>query len=418
MAQWSPVFAAPMGRDDAIRKALTTNPELAVARHEIRVAETRLKWAGRLSNPELEIGLNDDFLGSNDNENGVEIAFVQQFPITSRLEGERELGRRHVDLAWMEFAIRQRELAYEVDKAWLVLAAARESISLRTRQRDLNRDVVEFLEGGSAVGEASSLDAAQASLAGRLLAQQIGQAEREALIAESALRQLLGMPSGTAIVLSAAPKVPAKAPKAGQEVSIRKAIESSPELAAIEAKIAAAEAKLDLADARRWEDVALRVFLEREHSVDQPDGRGRNTFAGISLSIPLPIRDTNQAGIAEAELDLDRARLLLAAQTHLLDSQLDAAVKNRAALHRLAASATGETLKLAEQNVGQFRDAQESGQASLLQVQQAQRQWLELETGAIELRNAYLLADAEMRFLTGTYPIPANQASSETSTAK
>ena len=42
-----------------------------------------------------------------------------------------------------------------------------------------------------------------------------------------------------------------------------------------------------------------------------------------------------------------------------------------------------------------------------LQVQQAQAQFLQLETSALELRKNYEMLDAEVRFIGGTYPIPS-----------
>jgi outer membrane protein TolC len=61
---------------------------------------------------------------------------------------------------------------------------------------------------------------------------------------------------------------------------------------------------------------------------------------------------------------------------------------------------------MAKKNFENFRAAQQNGQASLLQVQQAQAQLLQLETSTLALRNSYLLLDAEVRFIAGTYPIP------------
>ena len=69
-------------------------------------------------------------------------------------------------------------------------------------------------------------------------------------------------------------------------------------------------------------------------------------------------------------------------------------------------SASGETLTLAKKNFEEFQAAQRDGLASPLQVQQAQTQLLQLENSALQLRKDYELLEAEVRFLSGTYPIP------------
>jgi len=76
-------------------------------------------------------------------------------------------------------------------------------------------------------------------------------------------------------------------------------------------------------------------------------------------------------------------------------------------------SANGGALPLAKKNFEDFRAAQQSGQASLLQVQQAQAQLMQLETSTLALRNNYHLLDAEVRFIAGTYPIPSRAPASK-----
>ena len=61
-------------------------------------------------------------------------------------------------------------------------------------------------------------------------------------------------------------------------------------------------------------------------------------------------------------------------------------------------------LTLAEENFSEFQKAYQQGQASLLQVQRAQEQQLELEAAAVEAIAEYYRADAQLRFVTGDYP--------------
>ena len=71
-------------REGAVRRAVINNPELGVAMMEIARAKSRLRWAGRLDNPELELSSSTDQLGLNEDEGTFEIAFSQRFAESSR----------------------------------------------------------------------------------------------------------------------------------------------------------------------------------------------------------------------------------------------------------------------------------------------------------------------------------------------
>ena len=70
----------------------------------------------------------------------------------------------------------------------------------------------------------------------------------------------------------------------------------------------------------------------------------------------------------------------------------------------LAREASGEILALAEKNLDEFRDAYQKGQSSLLQVQRAQEQILEVRSAATQFVGDYHRAAAQVRFVTGNYP--------------
>ena len=93
LLQSLPVRGAPLTRDAAILEAVTKNPELGVAMIEIARAKSRLRWAGKLDNPELELSGSTDQLGANEGESTAEIALSQRFPITSRLRDEKNVRR-------------------------------------------------------------------------------------------------------------------------------------------------------------------------------------------------------------------------------------------------------------------------------------------------------------------------------------
>ena len=94
-----------LSRDKAIGSALRNNLELKVAALEIDRAKSRLRWSGRLDNPEIELSTSTDAIGLNEDEGELELAFSQRFPVTSRLRDEKVVRQRDVELAEIEFRI-------------------------------------------------------------------------------------------------------------------------------------------------------------------------------------------------------------------------------------------------------------------------------------------------------------------------
>lgn len=391
-----------LGREDAIVQALRKNPDLRVAALEIEVAHARLRWAGLLPNPELEITASDDFPGEAAGERTLEIGFTQRFPAASALRNARQLRRQQVQIAGFEYASHQRRLAHEVDTAWIELAMASRSTTLLRDLLELNRGITAFLEKREAVGETSRIEVAQARLKGKLLAQQIADARAQERAAALNLRQLAGLPLDTLPRADPTMDLPSDPPV--KSVDLQQVLASRPDYQALLLELPAAETRLALAKARNREEISLSIFYEAERSIDEPEGPGTNHFGGLGISIPLPLRKSNGGELAAAEIAINRAKTMREALAYTIGSEVDSALEARFNAHRLASDARGELLADARGLLEETTAAHRSGLASFLQVQQAQAQLLELETGAVRLLEDYLLADARVRLVCADYP--------------
>ena len=389
---------------EAIARALTHNPDLAVAELEIARAESRLRWSGRLENPQLEISADDDAIGLGDNERALSVAFSQRYPLTSRLREESNVRRVQVLIAEAEIAEQRRQLAYRVDRSIAELLATRAKRFVVRKLTDNNTDIVEFLEAAANRGELSSLDVTQARLTGRSLEQratQLAQQERQQSLA---LGRLIGIPPGEDFQIQDAFRLPLTRPNTGSRLSDAQLFQRRPDhlLTLVERDVAHAQALL--AHANRWQDIDFKVFIERENSVDVPDGLEANTFAGVGVSIPLPLRQRNEEAIDQARIDSEAAEKSRAAREFHIRSEYQAALQLARDTHALAVEASGDVIELAEKNLADYQDAYESGQATLLQVQRAQEQVLELHQASLDLVADYQLAEAHLRFVSGSYP--------------
>ncbi len=402
----SSVFCAEgtvaLSRDKAISLAFANHRELRIASLEIKRAASRVQWAGRLDNPELELSASGDGVGLDEGEGNYEVAFSQRFPLTSKLKKEKGLRRWQVILAEAEVVERRRELAGEVDRAVVELLVTREKIRLAREGVTLNKEIVLFLEERAKLGEASKLDVMQATLNGRTLEQEFKLLQTQEKQQRFALNQLIGLEADAVPSLAGSLDLPAARPATGGDIA--PILSRRPDHVLALAKTDEARAAIALEESKRWEDIEVKVFVEGEDAVDDPTGRDRNTFAGVGISIPLPFRQKNQEGIARAQIDAEAAAEGVEAAQFTVRAECEEAWQRRLDSWQLAHEARGELLDLAEENLTGFRAAYEKGEATLTQVQKAQEQVLQLRAAAAGFLADYHLADARVRFVTGAYP--------------
>lgn len=394
--------AVSLSREKAISLAFSNNRELKIAALEIKRAASRVQWSGRLENPELELGASGDGIGLDEGESTYEVAFSQRFPLTAKLKKETGLRTYQVILAEAEIVERRRELAGGVDRGVIELLATRERIRLGREGVALNKEIVRFLDEKAKLGEVSRLDVIQANLSGRTLDQEVKLLLTQERQQSLALKQLIGLGATTELRLNGSLELPATRP--ATRADLGEILQRRPDHVLALAKTDEALAAIGLEEAKRWEDIAVKVFVEGDKAMDDPTGLERNAFAGVGISIPLPLRQRNQDGIARANIDAEAAAQGVEAAQFHVRAECEEAWQRRLDSWELAREAGGELLSLAEENLAEFRKAYERGEATLTQVQKAQEQVLDLRTAATTFLSDFHLAEARVRFVTGAYP--------------
>jgi cobalt-zinc-cadmium efflux system outer membrane protein len=176
------------------------------------------------------------------------------------------------------------------------------------------------------------------------------------------------------------------------------ALAHRPDLRAAGAARVVAEAELSAAKRERLPDLELGATYA--HSDFTVSGDNPNTLA-LSLSLPLPLFDRNQANVGRAQLDIRRAenegeRLRLAVQREVVEAVRKAARAEQllriyeGAATGTAATATHDTggmLSRAETALRVAEKSYKAGAVSLLDLLEAQRTYL--DTRAQYLRAVY-----------------------------
>lgn len=394
-------MALTLSFERAPEYALTHNPTLSAARLRIEEARARLTGAGRLANPEMEVEFSQNIRMP---ERSLGIALMQRFPLTARLRLERAISQTQLAAAQAEVADAERRLVAELRTAtvkYLALTAQRE---LRRQQLANSRDQSEFVARRAAAGEASAVEVAQLGLEGQQLTVEMLQLDTARATLSGELRLLLGAPPGEAVAITgdlAAPGAPPKREAGG---------ENRPDLAAARHTADAARQAVGLARARKWEDVGVGLTAGGERTEDAPDGLSNDYFLGLKLSVPLPLWNRNEGGIAEASAAAARAGKEADALAFQIHNEAETARSEMAALARLVAEMDGALLPKAAQLEEQLRAAYATGQTPLTEVLRARARRLELSQRRVDAVRDFHLArvryDAALgRFL---HRIPKN----------
>jgi outer membrane protein TolC len=283
-ADWPP---PRLGLNDLTAVAFYFNPDLDVARAQVRGAQAAILTAKARPNPSLSLGGG----WTNSPESPVVFRFDPAITLETAgkrgwriLEAEKLAEAARVQVAETAWRVRSR-----VRAAWLEYVMAARSLEVLRNERDVRAEAVAILEKRLSVGEAARPDVSVARTA--LVSVELEAKAAETTVAESgaALAAAIGLPSLPAVDAAALPPTPASPPlaevqKAGllHRADIRRGL----------LEYAAAEARLRLEVANQYPDVSLSPgygFDEGHHKI---------TF-GPSFAIPLLNR--NRGPIAEAE---------------------------------------------------------------------------------------------------------------------
>jgi len=289
--------------DAAIARALERAPQMEMQRAALESAEALQDGAGRLPDPTMLIGVDniplsgpDAFSTTSDPMSMTKIGLMQSFPSGSQRKGERERASAEVSLAQSELAAARAGVARQTAVAWLRFAAARE-----TRQR------LEALEGDLRLGA----DAARASLrAGRGSATEALEAEAAVAALKSRLLQLRGDERRSEAELArwiGADALATPGPLPSLDVlptsveALREFAHLHAEIAPLDARVAVAEADVDLARAARRPGWGVEFTYGKR-------GPAYEDMGTLQFTVGLPFFSRQNPVIAARSADLRRAR--------------------------------------------------------------------------------------------------------------
>lgn len=367
--------------DNIPNRVRRDNPELAAARLRINEALGRMNQAGRLTNPELEGGLETNHRFK---EGNMEVGIAQRFPVTDRLRLEKTISVIELRAAEAEVREVERQLVGKARDALVRVLAFRQQRQLREEQSQVSQSLADFIAESAKKGEHSPIDAGQARLDAARHASTIRQLRANEVAALGSLKPILGLRT-TDLLNVTGSLPPANLPRGIADPDAR------PDLQAARLQAESARQNVELEKARRYEDVEAGIVAGIERSEDAPEGFENEGVIGLRVKVALPFWDKNEGNIQAAEARAERKAKETAALVHTIRHEADASQREMVEWINVLAEIADNLLPLAAKQAEEAEAAYHQGFADLQAVLRAREQQLELAASRIEaLRNFHL----------------------------
>lgn len=366
------------------------NPDLIAARFMIDEAKGRHLGSGRLMNPEVEVTGRHMTEGR---EGGFSAGLMQKFPITARLRVEKAVTAAQIAAAEAEVADKQRMLIAEAETMAVKILTMRAEVVIQESQATLAEKLTEIATARAAANE-SAIDAGQMRLEARQQRNSIVKLQAEIAAMNESLKPMLGLVASDALeVTGSLPE--AHAPGRATPGDAR------PDIQAALHRVNAAGQSVDLAKAKKWEDISAGVMVDRGRTMDEPMGLRNETMIGVKVSIPLPFWNKNQGEIAETTAMRSRAEAEVQALRLKAGGEVASAKKEMDRLLPFINENTAQLLPLARQQIERVREAYANNKASLQDLLRARDQLLMVEMDRVNALRDFHLARVRWKAALG-----------------
>jgi cobalt-zinc-cadmium efflux system outer membrane protein len=374
---------------DAIARAQAHAPSLQSAKASLDVADANLSSAGLLPNPTVSVeSENIAGTGRYTGFGASETTYSLSMPL--ELGGKRAARVRVAEAertgAVTGVTAAKADLTLRITQAFITLAAnQRRAASTHSRQ-DLAGQARNAARLRVASGKASPIEEQRAEVQWVNASTDAERADRATKLASAQLARLLdsaGLPAIAAPWFDDIARVP--------RIDGRG---TPPALAAADAQIAVATARVDAARRARIPDVTLSIGARRLKETN-------DSAAVVALSVPLPLFNRGTAEVARSRAELDRTEAeRRAAALDFAEAQASAQADVDDA-RASAAAASGPALAAAREAARIARLGYAEGKFSQLDLIEAERTLSESQEAAINALSAFHLARARLARLYG-----------------
>jgi cobalt-zinc-cadmium efflux system outer membrane protein len=279
-----------------------------------------------------------------------------------------------------------REVVYQVRTGFMDALRAQEARELARETNARYAETVRISRSRFAAGDISENELRKIELESLRYQTAVIDAESELDLARQKLAALLGFAAAEALPPALA-HATARTAAEPLPALLERAAQQRPDLLAARQSRAASAATLSSAQREALPDIS--VSLNYQHSEFTASGDNPNSL-GLGVSFPLPLFDRNQASVGRARVDQKRAENSIE-RIWLLVQQDVAGAARRVARAQLLLDAfeAGGMSERAEAALRVAEHAYKAGAASLLELLEAQRTYLDTRAQYLRAQHEY-----------------------------
>lgn len=375
---------------EGIARARDQAPQLQSADAALRAADASVGLASLRPNPTLSVEA-ENVMGSGRYAGfgGGEKTFSLSMPLEmggkrgARVrvaEAERSAARIGTQAA-------QADLVLQITEAFVTLAASERHVEIATATRALADRAHHAARERVSVGKASPIEEQRADVLRINAGVRLEKALRAARLAGATIARLTGGVMPIAITSPWFERL--------DGVEAGRAPDSNLAIAAAEAELTAASARVDAAKRDRIPDVTLTAGMRRY-------GESSDKAAVFALSVPLPLFNPGTAALTRSQAEYDRAsaiRRTIALEFEQSTAQAEAEFADALAAAR---AANGPALAAAEEAARIARIGYAEGKFPQLELIEAERSLAETRESSVDALAALHSARARLARLQGS----------------
>ena len=388
----------------AIDEGLRKEPALRAARLEIDAARGERQQAAQRPNPMVSIGQREQ-LGGMDRQTSIEVDLpLDLFRRRARLE----TADRTIEVTAASIHDQERLLAAAIRDRYGEALVAQRRLDIMDALLGANRTTVDLLRRRVAEGAVPPLDHDIALVELRRLEGERELAAGRFATALNDLKQLLGRPPSAGLTLQTPLAVVVQE---WGSVAVPASTAARADVRQAAAEVAVARARTREAALERKPEVGVFASYMRMREgfpqlgvgasgqLEPIEGVFHNLAGGIRVSIPLFNR--GQGLIAAAQAREHAASIRLSARELAATTEVVTATARLEAARRAASAYSDEARALAQRNLDVIRETYTLGRATLFDVLNEQRRFLDFEAAFTDTLAELFSAHAALRRATG-----------------
>lgn len=381
----------PLTLAQALSYTLLRHPELVQFALEVRAKEAVTLQASLFPNPEITIdvedfGGRDDFKGGQSAETTLQIS--QLFQLGGKIASQTQVASIDRDLSVWDYESKRLEILTHTTQTFLTVLAAQEHLRLAEETFILAQQIFKIISAKVDAGKVAPVEGNRAKIPLSSSELAVTQAKQNL---DSARKRLSLFWGNEDPQFSTAVGNFYEVTSIPTEYELLKQLPSHPEIARFSAEKAKYQAMIQSETAKSYPDIEFHAGVHYSNAEDS------QSFL-LGVSVPLPLFDRNQGGIAEARHRLSQVQAKESAVQLKMRSELLGFYQELANAYQEILSLNQIRIPQAEISFKAITAGYQQGKISYLEVLDAQSVLFEMKSKYIEALKKYHHSRAEIEF--------------------